>query len=242
METRDIELMLMRTWPAIEERTYDGWVLRFSRGYTKRSNCINPLYESYFDLEEKFEYCRKIYKEKRLPIIYKLIDTKVSLMVDEFLEKKGLKKQDMVTVKEIDLTDVDYNLKSISINWGFSKEWYDFYTAENNLNTEEKDIIKKLLEKNDKNNVYVCKSINNEIIAVAMGSVEKNRMGIFNVYVKDTYRKKGYATEILEGLLVEARKINVEKAYLQVMETNERALKLYKKMGFVLKYKTWYRY
>mgnify|MGYP006317426813 FL=1 len=116
METRDIELMLMRTWPAIEERTYDGWVLRFSRGYTKRSNCINPLYESYFDLEEKFEYCRKIYKEKRLPIIYKLIDTKVSLMVDEFLEKKGLKKQDMVTVKEIDLTDVDYNLKSININ------------------------------------------------------------------------------------------------------------------------------
>ena len=186
METRDIELMLMRTWPAIEERTYDGWVLRFSRGYTKRSNCINPLYESYFD--------------------------------------------------------VDYNLKSISINWGFSKEWYDFYTAENNLNTEEKDILKKLLEKNDKNNVYVYKSINNEIIAVAMGSVEKNRMGIFNVYVKDTYRKKGYATEILEGLLVEARKINVEKAYLQVMETNERALKLYKKMGFVPKYKTWYRY
>ena len=163
-------------------------------------------------------------------------------MVDEFLEKKGLKKQDMVTVKEIDLTDVDYNLKSISINWGFSKEWYDFYTAENNLNTEEKDILKKLLEKNDKNNVYVYKSINNEIIAVAMGSVEKNRMGIFNVYVKDTYRKKGYATEILEGLLVEARKINVEKAYLQVMETNERALKLYKKMGFVPKYKTWYRY
>ena len=66
METRDIELMLMRTWPAIEERTYDGWVLRFSRGYTKRSNCINPLYESYFDLEEKFEYCRKIYKENNL--------------------------------------------------------------------------------------------------------------------------------------------------------------------------------
>ena len=55
METRDIELMLMRTWPAIKERTYDGWVLRFSRKNKKRSNCINPLYESYFDLEEKFE-------------------------------------------------------------------------------------------------------------------------------------------------------------------------------------------
>lgn len=242
METRDIELMLMRTWPAIEERTYDGWVLRFSNGYTKRSNCINPLYESYFELEEKFEYCKKIYEDKKLPIVYKIIDIEVSLVVDEFLEKKGLIKQDMVTVKEINLRDVNYNLKSININWGFSKEWYDFYVSENKLNVEEKHILKKLLEKNNKNNVYVYKSIDNEIIAVAMGSVEKNRMGIFNVYVKDTHRKNGYATEILEGLLVEARKINVEKAYLQVMETNEKAMKLYKKMGFVPKYKTWYRY
>lgn len=242
MEIRNIELMLMRTWPALEERIYDGWVLRFSKGYTKRSNCINPLYESYFDLEEKFKYCKKIYEEKGQQLIYKIIDTEVSLVVDEFLEKKGLEKKDMVTVKEIDLTNIDYNLKNIKINWGFSKEWYEFYSKENKLSIEEKVVLKELLKKNDKNNVYVYKTENKEIIAVAMGSIEKNSMGIFNVYVKDTYRKKGYATEILEGLLVEARKINVEKAYLQVMETNEKALNLYRKMGFVPKYRTWYRY
>ena len=242
MEIRDIELMLMRTWPAIEERIYDGWVLRFSKGYTKRSNCINPLYESYFELEEKFEYCKKIYEEKGLPIIYKIIDTEVSIVVDEFLKNKGLAQKDMVTVKEINLTNVDYSPKNINISWGFNEKWYDFYVKENKLNAEEKIILKNLLIKNDKNNVYVYKVENSEIIAVAMGSVEKNKIGIFNVYVKDTHRKKGYATEILEGLLVEARKINVEKAYLQVMETNEKALKLYKKMGFVPKYRTWYRY
>lgn len=242
MEIRDIELMLMRTWPAIEERIYDGWVLRFSKGYTKRSNCINPLYESYFELEEKFEYCKKIYEEKGLPIIYKIIDTEVSIVVDEFLKNKGLAQKDMVTVKEINLTNVDYSPKNINISWGFNEKWYDFYVKENKLNAEEKIILKNLLIKNDKNNVYVYKVENSEIIAVAMGSVEKNKIGIFNVYVKDTHRKKGYATEILEGLLVEARKINVEKAYLQVMETNEKAVKLYKKMGFVPKYRTWYRY
>lgn len=242
MEIRNIELMLMRTWPALEERIYDGWVLRFSKGYTKRSNCINPLYESYFELEEKFNYCKKIYEEKGQQPIYKIIDTEVSLVVDEFLGKKGLEKKDMVTVKEIDLTNIGYNLKNIKINWGFSKEWYEFYSKENKLNIEEKEILRELLKKNDKNNVYVYKLENNQIIAGAMGSIEKNSMGIFNVYVKDTCRKKGYATEILEGLLVEARKINVEKAYLQVMETNEKALNLYRKMGFVPKYRTWYRY
>ena len=242
MEIRDIELMLMRTWPALDEKIYDGWILRFSEGYTKRSNCINPLYESYFELEEKYEYCKKIYEEKKLPIVYKIIDTEVSIVVDEFLKNKGLEKRDMVTVKEIELTNVNYNLKNINVSWGFNKEWYDFYVKENKLNKQEENIFKELLQKNDKNNMYVYKLEENEIIAVAMGVVEKNKIGIFNVYVKDTYRKKGYATEILEGLLVEARKINVEKAYLQVMETNEKAIKLYKKMGFVPKYRTWYRY
>ena len=242
MEIRDIELMLMRTWPALDEKRYDGWILRFSEGYTKRSNCINPLYESYFELEEKYEYCKKIYEEKKLPIVYKIIDTEVSIVVDEFLKNKGLEKRDMVTVKEIELTNVNYNLKNINVSWGFNKEWYDFYVKENKLNKQEENIFKELLQKNDKNNMYVYKLEENEIIAVAMGVVEKNKIGIFNVYVKDTYRKKGYATEILEGLLVEARKINVEKAYLQVMETNEKAIKLYKKMGFVPKYRTWYRY
>ena len=242
MEIRDIELMLMRTWPALDEKIYDGWILRFSGGYTKRSNCINPLYESYFELEEKYEYCKKIYEEKKLPIVYKIIDTEVSIVVDEFLKNKGLEKRDMVTVKEIELTNVNYNLKNINVSWGFNKEWYDFYVKENKLNKQEENIFKELLQKNDKNNMYVYKLEENEIIAVAMGVVEKNKIGIFNVYVKDTYRKKGYATEILEGLLVEARKINVEKAYLQVMETNEKAIKLYKKMGFVPKYRTWYRY
>ena len=66
MEIIEIELMMMRSWPALEEKTYDGWIMRFSEGYTKRANSINPMYESYFDLEEKYEYCRKLYEEKKL--------------------------------------------------------------------------------------------------------------------------------------------------------------------------------
>ena len=69
---------------------------------------------------------QKIYEEKGQQLIYKIIDTEVSLVVDEFLEKKGLEKKDMVTVKEIDLTNIDYNLKNIKINWGFSKNGMNF--------------------------------------------------------------------------------------------------------------------
>lgn len=75
MEIIEIELMMMRSWPALEEKTYDGWIMRFSEGYTKRANSINPMYESYFDLEEKYEYCRKLYEEKKLSMIFKIMES-----------------------------------------------------------------------------------------------------------------------------------------------------------------------
>lgn len=75
-----------------------------------------------------------------------------------------------------------------------------------------------------------------------MAVVEEARIGIFNIFVKENKRKKGYATEIIKAILVEARKINIRKGYLQVINNNEHAIKLYKKMGFEEKYRTWYRY
>lgn len=242
MDTKEIELMLMRAWPALEEKIFDGWVLRFSKGYTKRSNCINPVFESYFDLEEKYDYCQKLYNNKGLKIIYKIIEDDASLEVDEFLSQKGLLKKDVVTVKEIDLYSLSCSLKDVSVNWGFSEEWFEFFSKENKLDEREKIVLKELLNKNDKNSCYVYKEKDGEIIAGALGVIENDKLGIFNVYVKEVFRKKGYAMAVLEALLVEARKINVKKAYLQVMETNNKAFNLYRKMGFVPKYKTWYRY
>lgn len=174
MDTKEIELMLMRSWPALEEKIFDGWILRFSKGYTKRSNCINPLFESYFDLEEKYSYCDKLYRNKGIKVAYKIIDDKASLEVDEFLMKKGLDKRDVVTVKEIDLFSLNYSFKNIKVNWGFSKEWFEFFTEENKLNEEEKSTLKILLDRNDKNNYYVYKIIDGEIIAGAMGTIEKD--------------------------------------------------------------------
>ena len=44
-----------------------------------------------------------------------------------------------------------------------------------------------------------------------MAVVEEARIGIFNIFVKENKRKKGYATEIIKAILVEARKINIRK-------------------------------
>jgi hypothetical protein len=53
-----MEELSLNAWPAHQTLLYDGWVIRFANGYTKRANSVNPLYLSTIDLDEKIAFCR----------------------------------------------------------------------------------------------------------------------------------------------------------------------------------------
>ena len=43
-EILQIEELSINAFPAILTELYDGWILRYSNGYTYRGNSVNPLY------------------------------------------------------------------------------------------------------------------------------------------------------------------------------------------------------
>ena len=38
-----LETRLVNAWPALETQIVDGWIVRFAKGYSKRSNSASPL-------------------------------------------------------------------------------------------------------------------------------------------------------------------------------------------------------
>ncbi len=58
---RTIEELTLNAWPALQTVLYDGWLLRFADGYTRRANSVNPIYPSAVPLADKIAACERAY-------------------------------------------------------------------------------------------------------------------------------------------------------------------------------------
>jgi len=83
---RQFEQISLNAWPALQTIFYDGWILRFANGVTRRANSIIPLFESNLDIGEKIATCEDIYREHNLPAMYKMTVSVSPLNLDRMFD------------------------------------------------------------------------------------------------------------------------------------------------------------
>jgi ribosomal protein S18 acetylase RimI-like enzyme len=80
-----------------------------------------------------------------------------------------------------------------------------------------------------------------EPLAMAMGAIEGDHMGLFDVLVMPKARRRGLARRVTESLYAWAINRGARVAYLQVVATNAAARPLYEAQGFRTVYTYHYR-
>src|ERR1041385_4991873 len=85
-QIRFVEELSMTALPALQTVYYDGWVLRFADGFTRRANSVNPVYDSTLSLEKKLKYCEHLFSEHKLPTVFKLTPMSYPVDLDRVLE------------------------------------------------------------------------------------------------------------------------------------------------------------
>jgi ribosomal protein S18 acetylase RimI-like enzyme len=240
---RKYEELSMITWPSSHTKLYDGWVLRFANGYTRRSNSVIPIYESTISIDEKIDYCENEYSLHSLPTLFKITSNSSPNGIDNRLQERGYIKENEAALRVLDLNLYRMQeYKNVMVETQFSDTWLNSFFSFSKITDEEVKITAREILRNILGKVIcVTKEVDGRRVGCGYGAVEREHIGIFDIIVDENYRGQGYAKDLMNSILVSACEIGVKNAFLQVAVGNIPAEKLYNKIGFKEIYRYWYR-
>ena len=239
MLAQRIEEAGLNAWPALQRMLYDGWVLRFSKGYTKRANSANALYPSAIDTREKVAFCEAQYKARELGPIFRITPF-APADLDGILEACGYELIDTTLVQHLDLSQ-NTPTPSGQVRETTLDDWLPIYCRLKSAPLEAHRTHREILEAILGRCFYAALTISGEAVSCALGVLEGEFFGFFDVVTAPEHRNKGHGTALLSSMLDWAQENGARHAYLGVVEANSPARHLYDKLGFREVYRYWYR-
>ena len=242
-EIQKYEEMCLNGHVALNTLLYDGWLLKFSEGYTGRANSVSLFYPSHKPIAEKVTYCEEVYKKQGLPCQFKITENDSEL--NDFLAKRGYQPVTPTHLMICNLkdwsntTDADSSIKYI-----FSykpDEWLPIFYKVHEINDlHDQDVYNRMVAKVLSETIYCTLIYEGQPAACASASIENGYMLLQNVIVDKQLREKGLGKKVCTALLAKAKENGAHNSFLQVVQTNTPAVNLYKKLGFEKLYSYWY--
>ena len=234
------EQMSFNAHPSFDYQFYDGWLLRFAEGYSKRANSVNMLYPSTIDLEKKIDECERRYVAAHLASVFKIIKGEHT-QIDSILERRGYEIATPTDLEILPLEKTNFTERDCLWFDEPDKDWLDFWTTFEKYNQYVKKTAIRVIQKIQNKALYVELIKDGKCVGCASSVMENGYAIIGNVVVDEKHRGKGYGRILCESLLSLLKKKGIHTAYLQVVQTNTPAVKLYASLGFKKIYSYWYR-
>ncbi|MGG4265650.1 GNAT family N-acetyltransferase [Peribacillus simplex] len=238
-----IEELSMNALPAMQTQIYDGWVIRFADGYTKRANSINPIYLSNENVKKKVMNCEQLYFARNNKAVYKITPLAKPIILDSVLEESGYVLEGTTSVQVLNLVEIESPNETNTMKYEhLHDDWFHHFCLLSNVNDHDQTILKKMLGNIiPKTCFMLLTDESGTVTASGLGVLEDEYIGLYNIITHENFRNQGYGAKLIRTLLHWGKENGAKNAYLQVIETNAPACSLYGKLGFEEKYKYWYR-
>jgi len=237
-----IEELSLNAWASLQTMLYDGWVIRFANGYTKRANSVNLLYSSNIDIGEKLPFCENLYREQNLPTVFKLTPAVCPHDLDDRLDKRGYQKDSPTSVQTVDLEVSDLQVPSTAeLQESLSDAWLGNFCAISAISAAHRKTLREILINIMPRHCFVSLTSNGRVVACGLGVLQSGYIGLFDIVTDPDFRRRGYGQQLVTSILAWGKANQAKMAYLQVMLNNPPALQLYAKLGFMEQYQYWYR-
>ncbi len=242
MNYKIIEELSLNNWQPLSTLLYDGWVLRFSNGYTKRANSINPIHYSTYDLNKKIKECEKIYSNNSLRTTFKITPFVKPGNLDDILEENAYSLIDCTSVQTMELEGIiEPTFHSVRIDGNIYVEWLDNFCRLNNVEEKNKATMVQMLSNIATKKCFISLYYKEDIIGCGLGVIEREYIGLYDIVTDIKFRNQGFGEQLILNLLKWGKENGAKYSYLAVLLNNEPALRLYSKIGYSEIYKYWYR-
>ena len=236
---RRIEEASLNAWPALHQSFLDGWILRFARGFTKRSNSIVPLYPSLQPFPEKIRYCENLYAREQLQTVFRLTSiAQDSAILDQTLADRGYRMDETSLVLSTPLIaqplHPDLNMLTL-------EEWLSVYCELTGMPEPARSLHGLILKSIAGECGFGVLMAGDKPVACGLAVVERELVGLFDIFTHPHARNAGHGANIVKGLLAWAAGQGAARAYLQMVQDNHAAAALYESLGFQESYRYWYR-
>jgi GNAT superfamily N-acetyltransferase len=239
-ECRALEEAGLNAWPATQQMLYDGWLLRFAGGYTKRANSVNALYPSRLGVADKVAFCEAIYAAQGLPAIFRLTPL-APAGLDAHLAGCGYAPLDptLVLWRRMD-TPLPHPAGPGSLQALPRDEWARLQAALGGF-SQPSPYHLAILRAMVPECCFGAWLVEGELVACGLLVRQGDYAGLFDIVTAPAHRRLGYGRALVAALLTRAAESGARTAYLQVVEGNAPARALYEELGYTVAYRYWYR-
>ncbi|MFX3633762.1 MAG: GNAT family N-acetyltransferase [Candidatus Pristimantibacillus sp.] len=242
----NLEEISLNAWPALQTVLHDGWLMRFADGYTKRSNCIVPLYDISSDPDDllhKINYCEQLYTSQQLDTVFKILSFGMPQQLDQMLDAHGYIIVDPVFMKTVALSSVKEPAREMACRKHdqVSDAWMDDYSSMIEMSDQQRELAIRLLSSMPLQKCFVTLYDEDRPVACGIGILERGYIGLFDIVTAPGYRNRGIGEQLVLQLLQWGKQHGAETGYLLVVQDNAPANRMYDKIGFKEQYQYWYR-
>jgi GNAT superfamily N-acetyltransferase len=238
-EVRRLEELAFAGWPALECRDEAGWRLRFAGGYTKRANSINALGPDAATDTATVERLEAAYRERSQLPIWRLSPL-APTGIEDILAGRGYRRIERSLLQVCPLRASFAMAPEVQIHPHPTAAWVEAFCTHSPVRPEHRHPMRRMLSSIPTAGFALVEEAGRPM-AMAIGAVQGDHMGLFDVLVMPHARRRGLARKVTESLYAWAGEHGARFAYLQVVETNAAAMPLYEAQGFRTVYAYEYR-
>ena len=238
-----VEAASINAWPALETTTRGVALLRFANGYTKRANSATLLSDS-VDHTALIADCEHWFKARAAPCIFRIPSLAHAHAVDEALAERGYRLMDKTFVMGMPLTSYLSDPAPGRANLGASQridDWLAHYQELHDLGQHAAPRHAAILHAIKSARFLGTLFENHKPVSCGLAVCDDGLLGLFDLVTAKPQRGRGLGTQLLNGLFAWGTQRGAHYAYLQVVKSNEAAVRLYRRLGFERLYDYWYR-